>query len=373
MKNRGKIKVLNIITALGIGGAEKLLLSTVRRLNSDRFISIVLSLYQDKEYEGEFLETANRVIKINYTSKLNPLIIKNIASVIRHEKPAIVHTHLPHATIWGRIAAKMSGVELILTTEHNTSVWKRKKGIFYILYKLTYRINNLIIAISDAVRNKMIESFGIPKEYIKVIHNGIEFDEQRKYNLSRYKLSQIQHPIIGTIGRLHKAKGHEYLVRAFATVKRKFPNANLIIVGDGNQRVHLRRLSEKLSLSNSVFFLGKRKDIYRILQAIDVFVFPSLEEGLGIALIEACAQGKSCIASNTGGIPEVIVDGKNGFLVAPGDESAIARKVLEILRDDKKRHEIETNAKLMCREKFNIAKKVKELENIYLKLYKEKK
>jgi N-acetyl-alpha-D-glucosaminyl L-malate synthase BshA len=367
MERRKRIKVLNVITGLGTGGAERLLLSILRKLNGNKFDSVVVSLYQDDDYMDEFLKAGVKVYKIGYRQKLNPCIVWKIVSIIRREKPDIIHTHLPHATIWGRMAAALSGCRVVLTTEHNTCVWKRSRGAFYILYKLTYRRNGAIIAISHAVKNEMIRRFGIPEGYIQVIYNGVELNALKGKSEIPEELDGIGHPIIGTVGRLHRVKGHEYLIEAFGKIQKRYANANLVIVGDGREKSRLKWLSQELGLQGSVHFLGTKKNIYGILSMMDIFVFPSLQEGLGIALIEACAAGKPCVASKIGGIPEVTEDGVTGFLVPPGDDTAIAEKVIELLEDEEKAKGMGNSARSFCRQQFNIERKVEALQSLYIR------
>ncbi|MCK4576135.1 glycosyltransferase [candidate division WOR-3 bacterium] len=361
-----KIKVFYIITGLDIGGAEKLLLSTLKELNRNIFIPVVLSLYKNSAYLKAFEKTRTKIYYLGYTNKHNPFIIRRIVQIIRIEEPDIVHTHLPHATVWGRIAAYLSGVRTVFTTEHNISIWKRRHFIFYVLYKLTYRLNTSIIAVSDAVKKKMINEFGIPHEKIKVIYNGVDFDEIKSVTTCPRDLLHLSHPIIGTIGRLHKRKGHASIVKGFKTIIKHFQKANLLIVGEGKQREHLQELIKRLELDHSIHLLGSRKDITEILNLIDIFVFSSIEEGLGIALIEACASGKPCIASNIGGIPEIIEDGKNGFLVPPSNSIAIADRIIKLLKDRELCDRMGMLGKRVVIKKFNIVNKVKELQDLYL-------
>lgn len=361
-----KIKILYIITGLAIGGAETLLLSIIQKLNKEIFTITIISLYKDDAFFPEFKKTGASVYCLNYSKKWNFFIIFHLIQIIKKEKPDIIHTHLPHGTIWGRIAAFFTKVKCIFTTEHNMSVWKKKHLFFYFLYKITYRINTRIIAVSQAIKNKMITEFSIPEDKIVVIHNGIDIMKLRVKHERPNDLVAISHPIICTIGRLHRSKGHRYLIKAFNDVVNEFPSANLLIVGDGDQRKYLENIVTENGLCNSVHLVGTRTNISAILQLTDIYVFPSLEEGLGISLIEACAVGKPCIASNVGGIPEVIVSGESGFLVPPADSSALASKIILLLKDNVRAKNLARCALKVVKDKFNIDDKVKNLEELYM-------
>lgn len=360
-----KIKILYIITSLGVGGAEKILLATIKKLDRNQFSPYVLSLYQEDTLLTEFRKSCDGIYSLKYSRKYNPFIIRKIIKLIKEIQPEIVHTHLPHATIWGRIAAYFTSVKVIITTEHNISIWKRRNIFFYFLYRLTTRFTNRIIAVSQAIMQKMINVFHIPAAKIEIIYNGINLDEILNNSRPPPDLSMLSHPIIGTVGRLHKLKGHETLIKSMTVVRKHFPQANLIIVGDGEEKTKLEKLTKKLKLEEYAYFLGIRNDLPRLLNLMDIFVFPSIEEGLGIALIEACAAGKPCIASNVGGIPEIIEDGKNGFLVIPLDPSALAQKIIKLINCQKMWQIMGDHGKRIVKQKFILEQKTRQLEYLY--------
>lgn len=366
-----KIKILYLITALDIGGAEKILLSTLKKMDQSIFEPVVVSLYRNGSLIEDFREAGAKVHCIGYTCKFNPFIIKKIARLIHIEKPTIVHTHLPHATIWGRIAAYFSNVKILFTTEHNISVWKRKNLFFFLLYKITYRLNTEIIAVSQSIKKFMINEFALPEQKIEVIYNGVDLEKMKSEAACPEDLIYLSHPIIGTVGRLHKTKGHKYLVEGFRKVVQKFPKAHLLIVGDGDQKENLEKQISEMGLNNSVHLLGLRNDVAAILQLIDVFVFPSLEEGLGIALIEACAVGKPCVATNVGGIPEIIEDGKSGFLIPHSNHILMADMITRLLQDRKLSRTISMYGKKIVRERFDILETAKKVQKLYKQAVKE--
>lgn len=361
-----RIKVLYVITALGIGGAEKLLLSIIQKLDRKTFAPIVVSLYNDCTLYNDFKKTGARIFCLKYSNKYNPFILFRLIQLIRCEKPDIVHTHLPHATIWGRIAARLSDIKTVFSTEHNLSVWKRKHFIFYLLYRVTCKWNFKIIAVSKAIKKKIAKEFSVPEQKIVVIHNGIDIAEYNDNIECPDDLTRLTRPIIGTVGRLHRIKGHKYLVAAFSKTIQRFPTANLLVVGDGDQRDDLNQQITELGLNDSVHLLGSRDDVRAILQHIDIFVFPSLEEGLGIALIEACMVGKPYVATNVGGIPEIIKDGKSGFLVPPSDSVTLGEKIVLLLENNEKYKKLASHSQQVVKNRFNIYDKVRILEELYL-------
>ncbi len=361
-----KIKVVYIITSLGIGGAEKILLTTIRNLNHMLFSIYVISLYNQNALLNEYKRHCEKVYFLKYRNKYNPFIIIKIYKIIKLIKPDVVHTHMPHATIWGRIAALLAGTKIIMTTEHNISVWRKSNFLFWFFYWLTALFTDKIITVSQAIKKQLINTLFISPQKIEVIYNGINIDEFVMEIKAPSDLLSISHPIIGTIGRLHKIKGHAVLIESMRFVKKQFPQGNLIIIGDGEEKMKLQRLVRKYALSNSVHFLGTRNDLLGYLKLMDIFVFPSLEEGLGLALIEACAAGKPCIASCVGGIPEIIENSVNGILVPPDEPEILAEKITWLLRNKNIMRQMGLHAKQIVQKKFNITNTIKKLETLYL-------
>ena len=197
------------------------------------------------------------------------------------------------------------------------------------------------IAISDAVRQHLVCDLGVLKDNISIIYNGIDA-KRFKPNASSADKALIKKqyslhdgPVIGTISRLSKVKGHKYLLAAFARVLEKTPNAQLLIVGDGPQRYKdsLKLQAEDLGVSSKVYFYPACRDTVIPLSVIDVFCHPSLQEGLGLSILEAMAMELPVVASDVGGIYTLIKHKVNGFLIPSMDEQALADAIVQILSD----------------------------------------
>jgi L-malate glycosyltransferase len=195
------------------------------------------------------------------------------------------------------------------------------------------------IAISDAVRQHLVCDLKVPKDNISIIYNGIDAQkfkpgispEDRQLIKKQYSLSNG--PVIGTISRLSEVKGHKYLIGAFSSVLKNIPDAQLLIVGDGSRRYKNSLISqaENSGISSKVFFLPVCRDTTIPLSIIDVFCHPSLQEGLGLSILEAMAMECAVVASDTGGIYTLIKHDVNGFLVPPMDEQALAAAIIQVL------------------------------------------
>jgi glycosyltransferase involved in cell wall biosynthesis len=175
-------------------------------------------------------------------------------------------------------------------------------------------------------------------------------------------------PLLLSIGRLAPQKGHKYLIGALPQVLREFPETKLAIVGEGWLRDSLETQARALGVEEQVVFLGKRTDVPDLFAACDAFVFPSLFEGLGVSLLEACYAGCACISTTAGPIPEIIEDGSNGILVPPADSDALGRAVLRLARDPGLARQLGTKARARARLQFMLPDKVSELQSIYSRI-----
>ena len=235
-----------------------------------------------------------------------------------------------------------------------------------------------VIAISEAVKEHLLYDFEVKEEDIKLIHNGIDTDKFRipacpagrqssgfRVNRKR-ELGLGNGPVVGIIGRLSDVKGHIYLIEAMKSVLEKIPDAQLLIVGEGKMKKELSGLVRRLRIERSVYFLPSVADTGRVLAAMDLFVMPSLKEGLGLSLMEAQASGLAVIGSDVGGIRSLIRDGYNGLLVGPGDAAALSAAILNLLQDKDKAGLLGQNARSFIQENFPEERMISETERLYL-------
>jgi glycosyltransferase involved in cell wall biosynthesis len=228
-----------------------------------------------------------------------------------------------------------------------------------------------VIAISEAVRDHLMRDFKIKEEDIRVIHNGIDTDKfqipnPKSQSQKKQELGLRDGPVIGIIGRLSDVKGHIYLIEAMKLVLEKIPQAQLLVVGEGRMKKELLALVKRLGIEKNVYFLASVADTAQVLAAMDLFVMPSLKEGLGLSLMEAEACGLAVIGSDVGGIRSLIKDGYNGLLVRPADSMALTGAILNILQDKNKAVFLGQNARDFIRQNFSAERMVSETEKLYL-------
>jgi glycosyltransferase involved in cell wall biosynthesis len=235
----------------------------------------------------------------------------------------------------------------------------------------------MFIAVSFAVKDFLVKNLGINSSKIAVVHNGIEANSFRLCSLAKEdKKSEFgftqSDKIIGTVARIHKQKGHAYLLAAAREVIERFPTAKFLIVGDGPLKNGMEKLSLELGISENVIFTGFYRDIPGILSVLDVFVLPSLWEGLPITILEAMSMKKAVIATRVSGNPEVIEDNVTGILVPSKDSHSLAQAIIRLVENEDARLKMGEAGYNRVSRLFSVKKMVEETAAIYERLIKEK-
>lgn len=331
------LNVLHIMTKLPVGGVENQLLTVLGKYDKSRFSPIVCSLADKGEIGKEIENLGIEVFPLHKLKhRFDYTIVKDICRLVREKKVTVVRTHQYHANLYGRLAARSARVPCIVASVHN--VYTRDKKIHRrMINRYLARFTDKVIAVSGAVKKDIMKYDGLGDEKIDVICNGVDI---KRYSSSdrnevRSKLDIDQDvPVIGTVGRLTFQKGQKYLLESVSKLKNKFPGLLLLIVGDGPLRDELEHHAETLGIRDSVQFLGVRRDVPELMSAMDIFVLPSLWEGLANALVEAMAAGKPVIATDIPQIGEVINSGNVGILVPAKKSDAIAQSIELLLSDN---------------------------------------
>lgn len=364
-----------VMPSLVVGGAEKLLLTTVKYLNRDRYEISVCCIVSEGIIADEIKKLGIKFYCLKESPRFyNPKKIYSLYKLFRKEKPAIVHTHILPANIYGRIAAILAGVPVIISTEHN--VYYEKKKVHIWLDRLLAKNTDKIIAISNKVKEFTSKQEGIEEDKFEVIYNGVDSNEflptdSRKAIREKLNLGEADF-VLGTVGALITQKGHYYLIQAVFQLVKRYPNIILLVLGTGELEEKLQKIVDKLRLKKNVHFLGLRRDIPDFLNCMDIFIFPSLWEGLGIALLEAMLMELPVIASSVDGILEIIENGKNGILVPSGNAEALNRAIDRLIRNPQLRQNLGKAARKQILEKFGARQYIQKLENLYNRLLKEK-
>ena len=265
-----------------------------------------------------------------------------MVGLIRRESPQIVHTHLFKSDFHGRLAARIAGVPVVVSTLHSIDPWAQERSLGR-LYGWTARFADRVIAVSEDVRRFHAAHTGIPEEKLVTIENGVDihrFAGLESAGRSVRKELDIDNAalVFGVVGRLTPPKDHSTFLKAAALILQKAPQARFLLVGEGPLRKDLELQAQEIGLGNALIFTGLRKDIPAVLAAVDVLVFSSLWEGLPVALLEGMAAARPVVATAVGGIPEVVLPDKSAILVPPGDADALAQACLRLSSDSATRH-----------------------------------
>ncbi|MFH1784221.1 MAG: glycosyltransferase [bacterium] len=282
-----------------------------------------------------------------------------LARIIRNHQIDILHIHTAHAHTLGALAAKINPTCKVIVS---------RRVDFHIHSKAKYRRGlDRIIAVSRGVRDVLVED-GIAAENIAVVHDGIDLERFKKIKDNKYLREEFNlkddMPVVGIVAALAPHKHHENFLEAAAIVKKEMPNARFLIVGEGELEARLKKLARALELEKEVIFCGFREDILELISTFDVFVLSSYLEGMGSTLLEAMALSKPVVATQTGGIPEVVKDGQSGILVPSRDSEKLAAGIVDLLKNKDKRINMGKAGRKIA-EGFGVGRMVSQTEEIY--------
>jgi glycosyltransferase involved in cell wall biosynthesis len=314
-------------------GGEQQTLSLVAGLRS-RGHPATLVASPRSELFARARDTGLEPVGIHAFNEVDPQAIVRMALLLRRCRPAVLHLHTPHAHLLGILAAAIAPpVRRVVSRRVEFSIYRHS---FLGLNGIKYRHGvDRFVAVSRAVA-AILERDGVPREKIAVVPSGVDparFDPPPAPDADALLLElglPRSLPVVASVGALAGQKGHRYLIEAAPAVLAR-RDAAFLIAGDGRLRSSLARLARARGVSGRLRLLGFRSDIGRILASSSVFVFPSLEEGLGTSLLDALLLGRPVVASRTGGIGEVVRDGEDGILVPPRDPEALASAILAVL------------------------------------------
>jgi glycosyltransferase involved in cell wall biosynthesis len=372
-------RVLFLIKGLAVGGAEKLLVSSLPYLDTKLFDYRIAYFLSQKNYLVSEIENAGFPVScLNINKTLDISAVSKLKDYFRKEKIDILHIHSPHAGILGRIAARIAGVKVVAYTEHMPI--ERLNILARFGNTLTYPLDDVTIGVSDAVLRSVLHSQIYKHGEYVTIHNGIDLNaisaQQTDINEVKEEFGIDPHSkIIGNIANLYPGKGHRYLLEAARIILDRYPDTVFVIVGKEKNIKDLEELlnlTKHLGIQDRIIFTGFRQDTYRIIPAFDIFVLPSLWEGFGIVLLEAMSFEKPVVASNVDGIPEIVDDGENGFLVEPRNSTRLAEKIVFLLENADICRQMGRNGKNKVSTHFNIETKVREAERLYTELIEKK-
>lgn len=357
-----------------IGGAERVVLRLAKGIDKNRFTVSICCLAERGPIFDEAEEAGIKIYTLGIRNRWDLFKILRLIKILKKLNIHILHAHLFHANILSRIIGRISNTPIIISTEHIMGV---EGSLRLLINRLTSTFVNRYIVVSEAVGSFLNKNVKIRSAKISTVLNGIEYNnfevsliEQEKFK-KKFGITD-SHEVIGTIARLHRQKGHIYLLHAIKSVAERFPGVKFLVVGDGPLKYKLEDLARKLDVGNNIVFTGNQKDIITILSLIDIFVLPSLWEGLPITILEAMAMKKPVVVTNVSGNPEVVVDNITGILVPPKEPVLLAEAIVRLLRDKDLRFKLGEAGYQRGKDKFSAEQMIANTTMIYDELLKEK-
>jgi len=361
-----KLKVLQIIGDATLAGAPRHLLSLLENIELKKFSLFLICPPGPLAGEVRNLKRTIDIEIVPMRSKIDLGAIKEIRSNIKHIKPDVIHIHGTRAGILARLSVIGLKYPVIYTEHLWTKDYQLRSRFSHHLQLIGLwfldMFTTLTIAVSQAVKDFLIESQITRPEKVLVIYNGTEPPKKKA------KPFEGKNTLIASIGTLNEQKGMQYLIQAMPKVLREFPDSELVIIGQGPYKTELEKLIKNMKLASKVKLTGFVKDVYDELEKVDIYVQPSISESFGLAILQAMSMGLPVVATNTGGIPEVVTSDKTGILVESKDPESLADGLIDFLRDPKKAQKMGTLGAEDAKIKFNLEDMIIDLETVYVNM-----
>jgi glycosyltransferase involved in cell wall biosynthesis len=363
------------------GGAERFALQVAMGLDSERFESILcvsrwpmspelaaLAPAGEQAIE-ELRQSGTRFLPLRRTRKVDPAAWIRLERFLRREHVEILHSHKFGSNLWGSLVARAARVPVVVAHEHTWS-YEGQPLRRFIDREVVSRYADRFVAVSQADRRRMTDVEGIDPSRTGFIPIGILPSEVSLGD--RHVRDELgiapEVPVIGIVGILRPQKAHEVLLRALSQLTDEFPDIQLLIVGDGPRREPIEQLIDELRLRGNVRVLGLRSDVPEILREIDVAACSSDFEGSPLSVMEYMDASLPIVATAVGGIPDLIESGEHGLLVPPGDPTALAQALAEMLRDRPRAKAMGERARERRRTEFDLRTVIGRIEELYCEL-----
>lgn len=369
-----KLNIIHLLDDFNIGGIEKIVATLAQNSDKEKYSVSVWCVSGGGVLADMLIAKGIDVRICAIFSYYNPFAFLKLARLFKKAKPDIVHTHIYFANTIGRIAAKLAGVPVIVTHVHSAYIRLSKRNI--LIERLLAKITDRTICCSEAVKDFVLNYEKISPQKITTIYNGISLEPfNQPVDKTALRLSlhiKGKDIIVITVSSLTLPKAHSYFLYALHDVVQQYGNIKYLIVGDGPTRKELEDLVKLLHLESNVLFTGFRADSADLLRISDIFVLPSIREGLPLAALEAAAASLPQILTKVGGTSEIVKDGINGFLVPPGDPSALSEKLRLLIENPGLRVAMGLEGRKIIRQDFNDGIMIGKIQELYDSLVKEK-
>lgn len=370
-----KIKLVHIISNLNPGGAQIVVFDILKKLKQKNKFEITVITIDGGEYIEKFKKAEIDVIDLKEKGFFNFKILTGLKKILNKINPDIVHTHLLTADVYGRIAAKQTGVKVIYSTCHNCSLDDKSGGKSYLDWIdnfVCFYTNSNLIAVSEAVKNYLLKRKKKLENLTEVIYNGVCIEKEnyvldsdgmiglrKKYDIKKDDF------LITVIGRLEPQKGHIFFLNAVREFILSKDKIKILFAGEGSKKGEIEKLVNETELKGKVVLTGFQQDSEKYIEISDLICVPSLWEGFGLVIVEAMLKKKIVLASNAGAIPELIIDGETGYLFNSENKNNFLEKINFIYNNKGNDSAVKATALNLAKEKFGI----ENTAHLYFKSY----
>ncbi len=365
------LKVIHVIGGGEFGGAEKHILNLAGAADTHLADYTVCCLFS-APFADIAAGTGINTLSVPMRHKADFGVVRKLARVIWEGNFDLVHTHGVRANLLGRLAARQAGKKKVVTTVHSL-LEKDYPGVLSRLAnswaeRSTRGLTDHFIAVSQGLKDRLIAG-GVPANIITVIYNGVSLEDIKPLTEpgeARKKLGFLPDtPLIGIVARLHEVKGHSYFLEAARNILQQRPEVRFLVVGAGPSRPALEKLASDLDITEQVIFTGFMEDVYSLMAGLDLLAISSLWEGFGLTAIEAMALGVPVVATEVGGLPEVVLHGETGLLVPPANPAALAKNILWMLDHPGEASSMAEKGGQIVRQKFTSTVMARRTEELY--------
>ncbi|MGI9424895.1 MAG: glycosyltransferase [Hyphomicrobiaceae bacterium] len=355
------VRVLFVVRSLHVGGMERMVIELAAGLNPTHY-QVRFCTIEDPGQLADHLQSAGILLDaLNKPPGLRLGYVRRLRAILDAWRPDIIHTHNDTGHFYASLANVGRGSKArLLHTKHGRGDPDDRKSV--IRNWLSSRLSDVVIAVSDDVEKICREVEKVPAGKVRTIINGIKLDPYLSLKREGPASGAI---LFGHVGRLSEVKNQRLLIEAFAIVHRQLPQSRLAIAGDGPLRSELEEQTRTLGIASSVDFLGYRSDVAAVLSDIDVFLLSSQSEGTPLVVIEAMAAGIPVIATDVGGLSEMLKDRQTGMLVPPGDARSLANRMLELASDKEKRYRLGERGRENAKAHYSLERMIRDYSEIY--------
>jgi glycosyltransferase involved in cell wall biosynthesis len=365
------IRILHLLNTLSDLSLNRLVLSLVRGLDGGRYELHVGCLFGGGPFADEMSRAGARVFNFEMKGYRDLGVVGRLCRYVRCNDVQIVHTHILRADLVGWLSVGLARGCRLIATKHNLGYvpGEKRHVLRNALYYVSLYMPDLVISVSESMRQRLIGLPGLSEERFVTVHSGIDADhyfapEARDACRRELGIRDGIH-MIGYVGRLTVGKGLETLIQSMPAILQRHPGTRLLLAGEGALRDALERLAHDTGVASRVTFTGFRADVPRLLAAMDVYAQPSANEGLPLSILEAMAAGKPIVATRVGGMVEQIEHEVTGLLVPLDSREALAQAILRLLEDKHLAERVGRQARSRVIECFGLQRMVKAYDALY--------